>query len=73
MVCVVALVVTVLVVTLYSLGLRLLSVGTARTSNDSGSEQIHRPAIATAGGWACIAVGAIAVLYGVYQVIPAFH
>jgi hypothetical protein len=54
------LVAAVAIVTLYSVGLRLLAID-------------HRPVIATVGAWACIAIGALAVLYGIYLVIPAFH
>lgn len=61
---VVALVVVVAVVTLYSTGLRLLSLGTSVRD---------RPKPATAGGWLCLGIGGLAVLYGVYLVIPLFH
>jgi hypothetical protein len=60
----VALVAAVVVVSLYSLGLRLLAAGSS-----SGT----RPVAATVGGIACIAVGIVAVLYGIYLVIPQFH
>lgn len=65
---IVAFVVTVVVVVFYALGLRLLAVG---LSADGGPGR--RPVIATIGGWACIAIGAAAVIYGVYLVIPVFH
>jgi hypothetical protein len=58
------LVAAVVIVTLYSFGLRLLAVG---------EDAAHRPAIATLGAWVCIAIGAAAVLYGIYLVIPLFH
>ncbi|WP_291057558.1 hypothetical protein [Herbiconiux sp.] len=61
---VVAFVASVLVVASYSLGLRLLA---------TGSDRAHRPPIATAGAYLCIAVGIAAVLYGIYLVIPQFH
>ena len=61
---VVALVVVVVVVALYSTGLVLLASGESRQT---------RSPLATAGAWVCIGIGAIAVLYGVYLVIPLFH
>jgi uncharacterized membrane protein len=61
---VVALVAVVIVVSVYSLGLRLLA---------TGPDVQHRRPLATVGALACIAVGIAAVLYGVYLVIPAFH
>jgi hypothetical protein len=65
LVTIVALVATVVVVTLYSLGLRLLAVR-------SGASE-RRPVGVTVGAVACIAVGVAAVLYGIYLVIPLFH
>jgi hypothetical protein len=47
-----------LVVTLYSLGLRLLDRSTG---------------VRRAAGVACFVVCALVVLYGVYLIIPAFH
>jgi len=60
---VVAMVASVAVVSVFSLGLRLLAVG----------EQGARPMSATLGAYACIGLGAIAVLYGIYLVVPQFH
>jgi hypothetical protein len=60
LVSIVALIATVVIVTAYSLGLRLLAIE-------------HRAPIATVGAWACIAVGIAGVLYGIYLVIPLFH
>ena len=62
------LIAAVVIVTFYSLGLRLLAVG----SSADGSTQ-HRPPAATAGAFVCIAIGVAAVLYGIYLVIPLFH
>jgi hypothetical protein len=53
---------TVAVVVAYSLGLRLLAV--------AGAE---RRALPTAAGWLCIGVAGVAVLYGLYLLIPQFH
>jgi hypothetical protein len=58
------LVAAVVIVTLYALGMRLLAVG---------PDAAHRPPIATVGAWVCIGIGALAVLYGIYLVIPIFH
>jgi len=61
---VVAFAASVLVVAAYSLGLRLLA---------AGDDRAHRPPIATAGAYACIALSGAAVLYGIYLIIPLFH
>jgi hypothetical protein len=61
---VVAFAASVLVVAAYSLGLRLLATGT-----DGG----HRPVMATAAAYACIALSGCAVLYGIYLIVPQFH
>ena len=61
---VVALVVVVAVVALYSTGLLLLSSGESRQT---------RSPLLTVGAWICIGVGGAAALYGVYLVIPMFH
>lgn len=65
---IVTLVATVVIVTFYALGLRLLAVGST-PAGDAG----HRPFGATIGAVACIGVGVLAVLYGVYLVVPLFH
>jgi hypothetical protein len=65
------LVATVVIVTFYSLGLRLLASGSTTGSGDGAV--LHRPPIATAGAILCIAIGVAAVLYGIYLVIPLFH
>ncbi len=64
----VALAATAAVVVFYSVGLRLLSNG--RLADEAPAP---RPLSRTVGGWACIAVGASAVLYALYLVIPQFH
>ena len=61
---VVALAASVLVIGTYSLGLRLLGAGESRET---------RPVPATAGAYACFAVGVAAVLYGIYLIVPALH
>jgi len=73
LVCVVTLVAAVAVVTLYSLGMRLLSIGSPGEGADGHTTAHGRPVIASVGGYACIAVGILAVLYGIYLVIPLFH
>ena len=61
---IVALVVVVAVVSLYSTGLLLLSTGESAAT---------RPKLVTAAAWLCIGIGAVAALYGVYLVVPLFH
>lgn len=64
-----ALVATVVIVTSYSVGIRLLAVG----RDDPDAPAQRRPPLATAGAVVCIAIGVAAVLYGIYLVIPLFH
>jgi hypothetical protein len=76
LVSVVALVATVVIVTFFSLGLRLLAVGSPDdVDGRSGSVAAAspRPPIATIGAVLCIGVGIVGVLYGIYLVIPLFH
>ncbi|GAA4663548.1 hypothetical protein [Frondihabitans cladoniiphilus] len=74
-VCIVTLVATVVIVTVFSVGLRLLSIG----SPDDGGETAtagtlsSRPVGATLLGYLCVGVGGAAVLYGIYLVVPLFH
>ena len=73
------LIAVVVIVTFYSLGLRLLAVGTGvggDSSTDAGSAQsvaFHRAPLATVAAVICIAIGVAAVIYGIYLVIPIFH
>lgn len=70
------LVAAVVIVTLYSLGLRLLAVGSPNDLADgsgSAAAASPRPLIATVGAVVCIGIGVLAVLYGVYLVVPLFH
>ncbi|RPE78390.1 MULTISPECIES: hypothetical protein [unclassified Frondihabitans] len=74
-VCVVTLVATVAIVTIFSVGLRLLSIG---SPDDGGEIAGHGaltswPASATLGGYVCVGIGGAAVLYGIYLVVPLFH
>jgi hypothetical protein len=86
LVCVAALLAGVTIVTLYSLGLRLLAVGSADEPADAGGPPAAtvqdataqgatgpRPLIATVGAVVCIGVSILAALYGIYLVIPLFH
>lgn len=76
LVAVTALVAVVVVVTFYSLGLRLLAVGSPNDLADgsaSAAGASPRPLIATIGAVICIGIGVLAVLYGIYLVIPLFH
>jgi hypothetical protein len=73
---VVSLIATFVVVTFYSLGMRLLAVGSPDDDGDqdqSRAVSAGRPMIATVGAWACIAIGAVGVIYGIYLVVPLFH
>ena len=67
----------VVIVAFYALGLRLLATGSGDDVGADGAltEGAHgtRPALATLGAYACFAVGAAAVLYGLYLIIPQFH
>ena len=47
-------------VSLYSVGLRLLTVD-------------DRSAVRTAAGYACFVVCALGVLFGIYLIVPALH
>ncbi|KQO84381.1 hypothetical protein ASF17_02390 [Frigoribacterium sp. Leaf263] len=47
-------------VSLYSLGLRLLTVDDRTTGR-------------TAAGWACFVLCAVGVLFGIYLIVPALH
>lgn len=60
----VALVASLVVVTSYALGLRLLSTGETTR---------QRSLPATVGAGLCFAVGVGAVLYGLWLIIPQFH
>jgi uncharacterized membrane protein len=70
------LIATVVIVAFYSLGLRLLAVGSpddADGSSPAATVARSRPLGATIGAVLCIAVGIAGVLYGIYLVIPLFH
>ena len=73
-VAVAALVGAVAVVCLFSLGVRLLAVGTEYDDEgDKVSVTGIRPQAATVGGYVCFTLSGLAVLYGVYLIIPALH
>jgi len=76
----VALLATVAVVVFYALGLRLLAGGALDPVADSegtaataGTTVARRSGVRLAGAYTCFAVGAAAVLYGLYLIIPQFH
>jgi zona occludens toxin (predicted ATPase) len=80
----VALVATTVIVVFYSIGLRLLAVGSPADGSDergrrdapplsSASVARPRPAVATVGAVLCFAVGVAAVLYGLWLIVPQFH
>ena len=81
---VVGLIATLVVVGLYTAGIRLLAVGApdiqvAADGDPEGPDAVvhdratPRPLVAAVGGYACFVGFAAAVLFGVYLVIPAFH
>ncbi len=74
---VVAFIAAVVIVALYALGLRLLATGSADDTGEDGAivggRRGRRPAVASAAGYLCLAVGIAAVLYGLYLAIPQFH
>ncbi|MFI5085527.1 MAG: hypothetical protein ACHP7K_06305 [Actinomycetales bacterium] len=59
------LVASMLVVTLYSAGVRLYAV--------SADKQSPRPGTARSAAYACFVVCGAAVLFGIYLIIPFFH
>lgn len=70
------------VVTLYSLGIKLLSVPAAGTASEAGVardeetddvELNGRPWWATILATVCFSLCAAAVLYGIYLIVPALH
>lgn len=90
LVCVTALIAGVVIVTLYSVGLRLLAIGSPDEITDASASGASassaqamatavataarpRPLIATVGAVVCIGVSILAVIYGIYLVIPLFH
>ncbi|WP_255546354.1 hypothetical protein [Glaciihabitans sp. dw_435] len=75
---IVALLATVVAVVFYAAGLRLLSHGELEPSPDAAGSppagpRTPRPALVTTGAFACFAVAAAAILYGLYLAIPQFH
>ncbi len=73
LVCVTTLIATVVIVSFFSLGLRLLAIGSPDDTGDVVAAAAPRPVPATIGAVLCIAVGVDGVVYGVYLVIPLFH
>jgi hypothetical protein len=74
---VVAFVAAVAIVSFFAVGLRLLAAGSDDDTGADGSivstAKGARPLGATVGAFACLAVCAAAVLYGLYLIIPQFH
>ena len=69
-----SLVATCVVASLFALGVRLHAVGTEY--DDEGRKVAVtgiRPRAATVGGYVCFVLCGIAVLYGVYLIVPALH
>jgi protein-S-isoprenylcysteine O-methyltransferase Ste14 len=68
------------IVVVYTVGLRLLGVGQPQdaqgettTYAEEAPRSGHTPPAALAGAGLCFAVGAAAVLYGIWLTIPQFH
>lgn len=83
-----SLVSAVIVVGLYSLGIRFLATtapptrradgtfepnGPSRDDEDDDIEETGRPTWATVAAYACFAVSACAVFVGIYLIVPALH
>ena len=69
-VAVVTLVSALVVVGLYSTGVRLYAISSDR---NPAPEDRGRLALVKAGALACFTVSGIAVLFGIYLIIPALH
>lgn len=67
---VVTLAATLIVVGLYSVGVRLYAVATDR---NPAPEDRSRLALIKTGAFACFAVCGVAVLFGIYLIVPALH
>lgn len=74
----------VFVVALYSLGIRFLATpaparvregaaGPDRDDEDDDVDGAGRPGWATAAAYICFGLSAIAVLVGIYLIVPALH
>ena len=66
----VTLVAALTVVCIYSFGVRLYAVS---LDAETGSTPRNRVALAKAGAFACFALSAAAVLFGIYLIVPALH
>ncbi|WAP53361.1 hypothetical protein OL239_09320 [Arthrobacter sp. ATA002] len=61
---------TLVVVGLYSTGVRLSA---AASDRDPGQAAGNRLTLAKAGAYACFTVCGAAVLFGIYLIVPALH
>lgn len=76
------------IVTLFSIGVRLLAAPSRKTVPDAARTQApdedadesgrvttysRRPPSATAGAYVCFGLCGVAVLYAVYLIVPLFH
>ncbi|WP_231712535.1 MULTISPECIES: hypothetical protein [unclassified Arthrobacter] len=61
---------TLVVVGLYSTGVRLYAVASDR---NPGPEATDRLMLVKVGAYACFTVCAAAVLFGIYLIVPALH
>lgn len=77
----VALFSAVFVVALYSFGIRFLAtppsraeaVGPDRDDEDDDIDEAGRPAWATVAAYICFGLSVVAVLVGIYLIVPALH
>jgi hypothetical protein len=74
---VVAFAASVVIVSFYAIGLRLLAVGSTEDTGNDGSivstARGERPLAASIGAIVCLSICVAAVLYGLYLIIPQFH
>ncbi len=59
-----------IVVGIYSFGVRLYAVS---QDEEAASVPGNRAALAKAGAFTCFGLSAVAVLYGIYLIVPALH
>lgn len=79
---------SVVVVALFSFGIRFLAIpappapepdgslapsGPSRDDEDDDVDGLNRPRWATALAYVCFALSAMCVLYGIYLIVPALH
>lgn len=72
----------VLLVSLYSLGIRFLAIparleptheGPSRDDEDDDVDDLGRPRWATVAAYTCFGLSILGVLFGIYLIVPALH